>query len=193
MRAKLDGQALSEQKVIFSAAPVEPAQQQHRRHGCCSIRLATCSSPSATYNCSSPTDEPDKQRAGLHPTVQDQPGPAVEQRRWARSSTHRPPTACRPRATPSPTTRTPGRKSIPTVSAAWKRSPSVEIRRPVVGGIRPRGSDEVHVIKPGKNYGWPVITYGTDYTGAKVWATSPSMKTWNSRSIAWDRRPRRPV
>jgi glucose/arabinose dehydrogenase len=29
----------------------------------------------------------------------------------------------------------------------------------------PRGGDEINVLKPGANYGWPVITYGKEYFG----------------------------
>lgn len=32
----------------------------------------------------------------------------------------------------------------------------------------PRGGDEVNILKPGANYGWPAITYGIDYSGAVI-------------------------
>jgi glucose/arabinose dehydrogenase len=32
----------------------------------------------------------------------------------------------------------------------------------------PRGGDEINLIEKGSNYGWPIITYGREYTGPKI-------------------------
>lgn len=31
-----------------------------------------------------------------------------------------------------------------------------------------RGGDEINIVKPGKDYGWPVIAYGREYSGGRI-------------------------
>lgn len=50
------------------------------------------------------------------------------------------------------------------------RNPQGVIRHPATGEIwehehGPRGGDELNLIRKGKNYGWPVISYGINYDG----------------------------
>ena len=61
----------------------------------------------------------------------------------------------------------------PEIYAYGLRNPDGLAIHPLTGELweaefGPKGGDEVNIIKPGKNYGWPVITYGVEYIGAKV-------------------------
>ena len=41
----------------------------------------------------------------------------------------------------------------------------------------PQGGDEINIIKGGKNYGWPVISYGRAYSGELTGGTGPVLDT----------------
>jgi glucose/arabinose dehydrogenase len=61
----------------------------------------------------------------------------------------------------------------PEIYAYGLRNPDGLAINPLTGDLweaefGPKGGDEVNLIKPGKNYGWPIITYGVEYSGKKV-------------------------
>ena len=69
---------------------------------------------------------------------------------------------------------------LPEIYSLGHRSPQGLAMNPETGAIwenehGPLGGDEINIILPGRNYGWPLVTFGTDYDGKKI-----SDLTWRS-------------
>lgn len=63
--------------------------------------------------------------------------------------------------------------ALPEIYAYGFRNPEGMAWNPETGELwedefGPRGGDEINLIKPGKNYGWPLVTYGIEYSGQQV-------------------------
>lgn len=70
----------------------------------------------------------------------------------------------------NPFVNTPGAR--PSIYSYGHRNPQGTAMHPVTGEIwetehGPKGGDELNLIEAGKNYGWPVISYGINYNGTK--------------------------
>ncbi|ORM69304.1 PQQ-dependent sugar dehydrogenase [Pantoea rwandensis] len=49
----------------------------------------------------------------------------------------------------------------------------------------PRGGDEVNIPEKGKNYGWPLATYGIDYSGQKVPESQGTQVNGTEQPLFW--------
>jgi len=68
----------------------------------------------------------------------------------------------------NPFVNTPG--AIKSIYSYGHRNPQGTVIHPTTGDVwetehGPMGGDELNLIKPGMNYGWPVISYGINYDG----------------------------
>ncbi|MEJ1239326.1 PQQ-dependent sugar dehydrogenase [Chryseolinea sp. T2] len=63
--------------------------------------------------------------------------------------------------------------AMPEIYSYGHRNPQSLDIHPVTGDLweaefGPRGGDELNLVKAGKNYGWPTITFGLEYSGKKI-------------------------
>jgi len=61
----------------------------------------------------------------------------------------------------------------PEIYAYGIRSPQGLVVNPETGTLweiemGPRGGDEINLVRPGANFGWPVVGHGTAYSGARI-------------------------
>ena len=80
----------------------------------------------------------------------------------------------RPDGTPSPRTAALAiAGAAPEVFTFGHRNAQGLALHPVTGAIwihehGPRGGDEINILRGGANYGWPVVTYGREYSGPRI-------------------------
>jgi glucose/arabinose dehydrogenase len=65
------------------------------------------------------------------------------------------------------------KSAVPSIWSYGHRNPQGLARDAVTGNLYdaehgPRGGDEINLVRPGLNYGWPVITYGMNYDGTPM-------------------------
>ena len=81
--------------------------------------------------------------------------------------------------------------AMPEIYSYGHRNPQSMDFNPVTGDLweaefGPRGGDELNLIKPGKNYGWPIITYGIEYNGKKIGDAIQQKDSMEQPVYYWD-------
>src|ERR1700678_2531450 len=175
-RARLDGSSLSDVKVIFRSTPALPNGADLSAGTKTGGRIAIApdgnlfvvigdrDSAGAT-----PWDVAQKLDTDLgkviHITPEGKPAPG------------------------NPFLKTPG--ALPEIWSIGHRSEEGLAFDPATGRLwedehGPRGGDELNLIEKGKNYGWPVITHGIDYSGVPVGAGITAKDGMEQPVYYWD-------
>lgn len=84
-----------------------------------------------------------------------------------------------------------GEGALPELYTIGHRNPQGLAIHPVTGDVwqsehGPRGGDELNRLTPGGNYGWPVISYGVDYSGAPVGTGKQAQDGMEQPVYYWD-------
>jgi glucose/arabinose dehydrogenase len=63
--------------------------------------------------------------------------------------------------------------ALPEIWSYGHRNPQAAAINPATGALweiehGPKGGDEINLPEPGKNYGWPIVSYGVNYNGTPV-------------------------
>lgn len=80
--------------------------------------------------------------------------------------------------------------ALPEIWSYGHRNPQGAAINPATGALweiehGPRGGDEINLPEPGKNYGWPVVSYGKNYSGTPVGSGKTSMPGMEGPIYQW--------
>jgi glucose/arabinose dehydrogenase len=81
--------------------------------------------------------------------------------------------------------------ALPELYSIGHRNPQGIALHPVTGDLwlcefGPQGGDEINLIQPGLNYGWPTISYGLEYGGAPIGAGITQQNGMQQPVYYWD-------
>lgn len=83
------------------------------------------------------------------------------------------------------------KEAMPEIYSLGHRNPQGIALHPETGDLwevefGPRGGDELNLIKAGLNYGWPVITYGIEYSGEAIGDSIQQKEGMEQPVYYWD-------
>lgn len=149
MRARLDNNALAQQKIIFEALPYQTTRHHYGsrlvfdRNGYLFISVGERGREKEN-----PQKTEDNQLGKIHRIKDDGSIPADNPFKDKNGK----PTTLYTYGNRNPQ----GMALHPETGVLWENEHG------------PRGGDEINIIKAGKNYGWPLVTYGINYNGTTI-------------------------